>query len=225
MMLDFLAVCSEERVASLANMSVLFALTWRALALVILGISVLRAHGVMVTVVYRGSRVPVALIVIVVIAVSLEVGSSRALAEVGRVMRHGGGRRCGAGRARVHDLALVQVAVAHSLAAATVAVAVAVVAYAAVVGASATVVAASVPLLKTARLALDTSTSSTSVPVVASVPAVAHLLLSSLLSCTALGGPPLSGGAALRGCWAGTHDALPDEAGVRRAVASSLLSG
>lgn len=115
-----LAVCSEESPGSTAKVSVLLALMRGTLAVRVLGVSVGWAHGVVVTVVYSGALVPASLVIVVNRHVTLEVGSSRALAETCGVVGHGRGCSSGGAWARMDDLAgvLPLVASAHAATAA-----------------------------------------------------------------------------------------------------------
>jgi len=109
---DPAAISTEEGGRPLANVSVLLALVWCALAVVVLGVAVGWAHRLVVAVVRRGADVAVALEVVVVLGVALQERPTRALAERGRVCGDGGrGARSGA-RAVVDDCALVEIVVA-----------------------------------------------------------------------------------------------------------------
>lgn len=115
-----LAVCSEESPGSAAKVFVLLALMRGTLAVRVLGVSVGWAHGVVVTVVYSGALVPASLVIVVNRHVTLEVGSSRALAESCGVVGNGRGCSSGGAWARMDDLAgvLPLIASAHSATAA-----------------------------------------------------------------------------------------------------------
>lgn len=110
------AVCSKESPGSTAKVPVLLALMRGTLAVDVLGVSVCWAHGVVVTVVHSGSLVPASLVIVVNRHVTLEVGSSRALAEIGGVVGQGRGCSRGGAWARMDDLAgvLPLVASAHA---------------------------------------------------------------------------------------------------------------
>lgn len=219
---DLFAGRCEESPGSLADVLVLLGLTRRTLAVGVLGVAARWAHRVVVTVEHRASDVPASLVIIVLFRVALEVGSTRASAELRRVVGKSRGGRDGGGRARMDDYALVLVLVTFSLATTARATVVAS-SVAVVVGlAVASSVAVTVGLAVASSVGVTVSLSSLETAVRYSG---ASILLPGSSCPPGVTVPVLSGvpAADLTG-WAGMDGTLPRESRVSRAVATGNLA-